>query len=172
MKRVIIAAIIGSIVPFLALAVAGPRLRLDSAEAQAAATHRFAVEIDGIPTAFFKSVSGLEIETEVVDFLDGTGPTIIRKLPGRTKYANIVLKQGFVSGADPFFDWYQEIIGGTVKKRRGSVVLLTSDLKEVGRYNFYEAWPCKWQGIEAVGNGSAIAIEKVELAVERIEKAR
>ena len=49
---------------------------------------------------------------------------------------------------------------------------LDQDLNSiVAQYNFYEAWPCKWYVPELDSDSSAMAIEKIELAVEKIERA-
>jgi phage tail-like protein len=54
-------------------------------------------------TGLFKSVSGLEVETEVVDFKEGGVNDYTHKLAGGTKFKNIVLKRGF-SGSE-FTNW-------------------------------------------------------------------
>jgi phage tail-like protein len=40
----------------------------------------------------------------------------------------------------------------------------------VAQYNFYEGWPCKWNVPELDSDQSAMAIEKIEIAVEKIER--
>ena len=53
----------------------------------------------------------------------------------------------------------------------GSVIVLDNDGQtEVARYNFYHAWPCKWYVPEMAADQSGMAIEKVELAVEKVER--
>ena len=44
------------------------------------------------------------------------------------------------------------------------------DGEEIMRYNFYEAWPCKWKGFTLDGKGTEVNVEEVELAVEKLEK--
>ena len=52
----------------------------------------FLVEIDGIPPAAFKSVSGLSAEVELIEYRSGADTlTSTRKLPGRVRYANVTL---------------------------------------------------------------------------------
>ena len=55
----------------------------------------FRVEMDNVQ-AGFKSISGMDSETEVIEFKQGDD-MVVRKKPGRTTYSNIVLKRGFVS---------------------------------------------------------------------------
>jgi phage tail-like protein len=58
----------------------------------------FIVEIDGIPTAQFLEVSGVEADVAVIDYRPGNDKVLgARKLPGEAKFSNIVLKRGMTS---------------------------------------------------------------------------
>jgi|SRR5688572_563010 phage tail-like protein len=171
MKRVFVVVAVLSLLPWAA-ALFRRSLEIEVAEAQARGGLTFRVEIDGASVGSFKSVSGLDSETEVVEYRDGTNPNVIRKLPGATKYPNIVLKKGITTGLDTIYEWRKDIESGReFKTKAGSIVILDDTKGEVVRYNFYEGWPCKWRGVSAVGNGSVIAIEEVELAVEKIVRS-
>src|SRR5437762_12073334 len=65
------------------------------ARREAFGAYYFSVEIDGIQDAFFRSCSGLSSESEVQDLAEGGLNTSTHRLVGRTKFPNIVLKQGF-----------------------------------------------------------------------------
>jgi phage tail-like protein len=170
MKRVFVVVAALSLLPWAA-ALLRRDIGIDVAEAQGRGGLTFRVEVEGASVGFFKSVSGLESETEVIEYRDGADPDVIHKLPGRTKWANIVLKKGLTESQDSMSEWRKDIeTGREFKTTTGSVVIL-DDTKEVARYNFYEGWPCKWRGASSVGNGSVIAIEEFELAVERIVRA-
>jgi phage tail-like protein len=118
----------------------------------------------------FKSVSGMDSETEIVEFKQGND-MVVRKKPGRTTYNNIVLERGYTA-TDDLWQWRKNIEDGKIDRRAGSVIILDQDGQtEVARYNFYEAWPCKWHVPELDADASGMAIEKVELAVEKIERA-
>ena len=117
----------------------------------------------------FKSVSGMDSETEIVEFKQGNDK-VVRKKPGRTTYANITLERGYTA-TDDLWKWRKNIEDGIIDRRAGSVVILDQNVeKEVGRYNFYEAWPCKWYVPDMDSDNSAMAIEKIELAVEKVER--
>jgi phage tail-like protein len=138
--------------------------------------YNFLLEISGITgdiktiVGGFKSVSGMDSETEVIEFKQGND-SVVRKKPGRTTYANITLERGFTA-TDDLFVWRQNIEKGFIDRRSGSVIMLDQDLEtEVARYNFYEAWPCKWEVPAMDSESSATAIEKIELAVEKVERA-
>ena len=139
-------------------------------------SYHFLLEIQGVINdnkvivGGFKSVTGMDSETEIIEFKQGND-LVVRKKPGRTTYANIVLERGYTA-TDDLFQWRKNIEDGKIDRRSGSIVILDQDgTTEVARYNFYEAWPCKWFVPDMSGDSSAMAIEKVELAVEKVERA-
>jgi phage tail-like protein len=95
---------------------------------------------------------------------------VVCKKLGCIIYANIVLECGYIA-TDDFWQWRKNIEDGKIDRRAGSVIILDQDgTSEVARYNFYEAWPCKWNVPELDSDSSAMAIEKIELAVEKVER--
>ena len=137
--------------------------------------YHFLLEIQGVINdtkvivGGFKSVSGMDSETEVISFKQGND-TVVRKKPGRTTYANIVLERGFTA-TDDLWQWRKNIEDGKIDRRSGSVIVLDQDGQtEVARYNFYEGWPCKWNVPDMDADSSSMAIEKIEIAVERVER--
>jgi phage tail-like protein len=128
----------------------------------------FLVEIDGIARAAFAEVSGLESETTVIEYRSGDDFRT-RKLPGLTKYSNIVLRRGITQDRD-LWDWRQSVIEGNVQRRNGAIVLLDDQRTEVIRWTFREGWPCKWQGPALNAKNEEIAIELLEIAHEGLER--
>lgn len=128
----------------------------------------FKVEIEGVTQGAFRNVEGLDSETEIVEYQNGDD-IILRKRPGRTKYANVTLKRGYINN-DELWQWRKKVIEGVIERKSGSVILCGDDGSEVMRYNFFEAWPCKWKGFSLDGKGTDVNVEEVELAVEKIEK--
>ncbi len=128
----------------------------------------FKVEIEGVTVGAFRNVEGLDSETEVVEYQDGDD-IILRKRPGRTKYSNLTFKRGYVN-TDELWQWRKKVIEGKVERKSGSVILCADDGSEIMRYNFFEAWPCKWKGFSLDGKGNDVTVEEVEMAVEKIER--
>ncbi len=129
----------------------------------------FKVEIEGVTQGAFRNVEGLDSETEVIEYQNGDD-IVLRKRPGRTKYSNITLKRGYVTSPE-LWEWRKKVINGLIERKSGSIILLGDDSqKEWARYNFYEAWPCKWKGFTLDGKGTDINVEEIELAVEKIER--
>jgi phage tail-like protein len=128
--------------------------------------YNFIVEIDGITVASFNEALVLEAEVEIIEYRDGGQPTTAsRKLPGRVKYSNLVLKRG-VTGSTELFDWFKEVVDGTVQRRNISVVLMSNKKDEVARWLLRDAWPCRYKGPSLNGLGNRIAIEELEIAHE------
>ena len=138
--------------------------------------YNFLLEVSGITAdqntiiGGFKSMSGMASETEVIEFKQGND-LIVRKKPGRTTYANIVLERGYTA-TDDLWQWRKNIEDGKIDRRAGSVIILDQDGQtEVARYNFFEGWPCKWEAPQMDSESSSMAIEKIELAIEKVERA-
>jgi phage tail-like protein len=131
----------------------------------------FRVEIDGITVAAFSEVSGLESETAVIEYRAGDEKrSAARKLPGLTKYANIVLRRGVTQSAE-LWAWRKSVEDGKVDRRNGSIVLLDEDRSEVLRWNFVNGWISKWIGPTLNAEGNEVAIETIEIAHEGLEQA-
>lgn len=138
-------------------------------------SYNFLLEIQGVINdtktivGGFKSVSGMDSETEVIEFKQGND-TVVRKKPGRTTYANIVLERGYTA-TDDLWTWRKNIEDGKIDRRSGSIIVLDQDGQtEVARYNFYEGWPCKWYVPDMNSDTSGMAIEKIEISVEKVER--
>ena len=128
---------------------------------------RFRVEIEGVTAGAFAEVSGLESRTEVIEYADGSDPHV-RKRPGRTTFSNIILTKGALSSHD-LWEWYKSVMQGAIDRRSGSVIVLGDDMREKYRYNFFEAWPCRWKSLQLDAKSQVTLVEEIELAVEKIE---
>ncbi|MCU0840108.1 MAG: phage tail protein [Thiobacillaceae bacterium] len=130
---------------------------------------KFRIEIEGVTQGAFTAVSGLEASTDVIAYVDGDD-MLVRKRPGRTSYANIVLKRGYVN-TDELWNWYRLVMDGQVERRSGSIIVLDETLKEILRYNFFEAWPCRWKSFALDASTADTLVEELEIVVEKIERA-
>ena len=135
------------------------------------------VVIDGVEGDLRAGVGGLGAECEVLTEVD-PDTNVVRKLPGRVKYGDITLKRGYVAGrADAettavLHRWYQDVKQGVVTRKNGSIIMVSEDGSEVARYNFFEAWPCKWKGFQAPNAEAGFPIEEIGLVVQKVLKAR
>lgn len=131
--------------------------------------YNFLVEIDGITRAAFQDCTGFDSTIDVIEHREGGENTTLRKLPGMTKYSNIVLKRGITDDQE-LYKWHREAIKGNLDRRNGSIVLLDRAGQEVSRWNFVRAWPSKWDGPDLNAEGNDVAVETLELAHEGVER--
>src|SRR5688572_33051779 len=131
----------------------------------------FLVEIDGITQAGFSDCTGFGASNDPIEYREGGMPeNTVRKLPGQTKYPNITLKWGLTDSRE-LYDWYRDVTKGKIERKSGSIVLIDLEGKEKIRWNFFEAWPTKWDSVDFSAKGTDVAIETLELAVEKVERA-
>jgi len=134
---------------------------------------RFYLEIDGITEGFFREVSGLDSETEVIEHrVTGKGGNlIVHKIPGALKWPNIVLRRG-VSDDRKLHDWRKQIEDGLIESNRknGTITCYAPDGKEIAKYTFKKGWPCKWKGPGLDATKNELAIEELEIAHEGLER--
>ena len=118
--------------------------------------------------AFFKSVSGIRYETEVVPVVEGGTNTTTYQLVGATKWSNLVFKQGF-TGSSTMLTWRQQWLQGTMNRiSQGTITQLDTALNPIATWTFYRGWPAKWEIGEFDASKSEVAIETLEIAHEGI----
>lgn len=135
---------------------------------EALPAYYFAVEIDGLEGAYFRSVSGLKSEAEVQATGEGGLNTTEHKLIGRTKYANIVLKQGFANGAlcSLRANFVNDQPGQKIKRITGNIIQYGPGGKRSAVWTFIQGWVCKWEGPDFDATKNEISIESIEIAHE------
>ena len=152
-----------------ALAIIAPGLAAERSQAtdELVGNYNFRLEIAGTPAGEFKSVSGLSAETEVIEYREGGDDNLVRKLPGRLKYSNIVLRRGYVP--EPVLsDWVWTNLDpdGMVDRRDGALQLQDRAGNVVVRYEFFDAWPCKWSGATPHNESDAAFVEEIVICLE------
>jgi phage tail-like protein len=125
----------------------------------------FAVEIGGLNAGFFKSVGGLKVETEVIEYKEGGDAGFIRKLPGVTRFANIRLTRGF-TGDRTWYDWFTNVQKPNPIKVNGRIIMFDRHGVRVAAWKFSNGFPVKWEGPELDASGNEVAIETIESAHE------
>lgn len=135
----------------------------------------FGVEISGALTGFFTECEGLGSETEIIEHkvMGDKGKEFIRKIPGRLKWGDIILKRGITTNTD-MWEWRQMVVDGDIKGARkdGSIVMYDQDGTEVARWNFEKAWPSKISGPAVKADDNAVSIEDVTLVHEYIKRVK
>ncbi len=129
----------------------------------------FKVQWDLGGEAFFKSVSGLRYETEIVPVREGGANDTTFNLIGATKWSPLVLKQGFTNSS-ALLKWREEWIRGNKMTRlSGTVIQLDTALQAKASWQFFRGWPSKWEISEFDATKSELAIETLEIAHEGLK---
>jgi phage tail-like protein len=140
-------------------------------EADIYRAYNFMLDIQGVQSAYFTEVSGLDVSIETIEYREGGGASAVRKLPGRVRYGDITLKWG-LSESRELWDWLMTTAEGTSDRRDVSVILLKPDgQQEETRWNLFNTYPTGWRGARLEALGNQVAIETLTLAVERLERA-
>ena len=130
---------------------------------------QFEIELDDFAVSGFSECSGLQLETEVMDYAEGGLNTFVHKLPGRTKQPNLQCKRGIADRK--LWDWYYDVTQGKLVFRNGSVrVFDATGHTPVMEWHFRQAFPCKWIGPSLNAAQSAIAVEVLELCHQGLER--
>ena len=122
---------------------------------------RFKVELPGLSIGRFRECTGISVEVEMKDYMEGGSNEFVHKLPTRVKYPNVVLKRG-VTHEDALLKWFWES-RFTVQRRDMTISLLGPGAKLVRTWAFLNAYPVKWTGPNMNAVSNQIATETLEV---------
>jgi phage tail-like protein len=109
------------------------------------------------------------MEAQVIEYREGNNKNASTiKMPGMTKYSNIVLKRGMTRDLE-FFQWMSTAIQGNVERRDLVVTLLDENSDPAVIWKIHNAWPTKLIGPGLDATGNEVAIETLVLAHEGIQ---
>jgi phage tail-like protein len=126
----------------------------------------FQVEWGGTKIGFTE-VSGLDVETEVVEYREGNSPEYSKiKMPGMQKFSNLTLKRGTFKSDNEYFAWWNTVKLNTIERRDITISLLNEDHDPVVTWKVKNAWPTKIQSTDLKADGNEVAIESMEIVHE------
>ncbi|OFX27307.1 MAG: phage tail protein [Armatimonadetes bacterium RBG_16_67_12] len=131
----------------------------------------FVVEIDGIVAAGFSEVSMPAASADVIEYREGGNPSVVRKLPGRIHFGNLMLRRG-ITASDELYNWWKTVLDGQTSRRNMAVILMDEARNPVKRWVFREAWPARYQPSGLDARGREVALETVEIVFEGMELAQ
>jgi phage tail-like protein len=134
----------------------------------------FMIDFGSVKGAF-RECTGMGSENEVVEYkASGTqGKMVHRKVPGRMKWNNIVLKRGITDAMD-MWDWRGQVEQGKVEdaRKNGSITMHNQNGDAVARWDFVSAWPSKITGPTYNATNNEIGIEEMELVHEGYKRVK
>jgi len=130
----------------------------------------FELEWGGIRMGFTE-VSGLDFETEVIEYREGNLPTYNKtKQPGLTKFTDVTLKRGIVLDNFEYYDqWFKTAMFQEKKeqyRRTVTIKLLNEEHKAIIIWTLSKAWPSKIQSTDLKADANEVAIETMTLVHE------
>lgn len=115
----------------------------------------------------FTEVSGLDVETEIVEYRNGASPEYSKiKMPGMQKFSNITLKRGTFKSDNEFFEWWNSVSLNTIERRNITISLLNENHEPVVIWKIKNAWPTKIQSTDLKADANEVAIESMEIVHE------
>ncbi len=133
--------------------------------------YNFLVEIEGIIAGGFTEVSGMSIQTEVERKMFGGENDREYTFIKSTKYTDITLKHG-LTDLDLLWSWYDDVVKGNVQRKNGSIYLLDRAGLPAMWWDFYEAYPIKWDGPSLNAASNTVATETLVLAHGGLSKPK
>jgi phage tail-like protein len=105
------------------------------------------------------------MESIVYEVEEGGLNTSTHKFIGHNRAQNIILKKG-ITDNNELLKWYQKYINGNIERKNGSVILMDSSFEEIKRWDFYNAFPCRWVGPKLDAYDNKHAVELIEIVHE------
>ena len=146
---------------------------------------KFRVVIEGVTAGAFKSVEGLDSETEVVEHRPGAPGSMkwwtatgVRDCAAMDRASRLgrpgaILLKGFIPFS-PLQRLLQRRKGsgaGTYKHMNSGVIQLTdSSGRPVAQWNFNNGWPCKWEGPSG-SSGNSSSPDKILLVFQKVQSS-
>ncbi len=140
------------------------------AEEQFLRGYNFLFELEGNRIGYFTEIGGLGVEVEVIEAREGGNESQVYTLPGLVRYPRITMSWG-VTRSREMWDWLDGAVTGKVSKKGAAILYVDpSGQQELVRYDLTNAWPCQWRGATLDALNSELAIERMTLVVERVER--
>jgi len=125
----------------------------------------------------FTEASGLDFETEVIEYREGNSKKYNKsKQPGLTKFANVTLKRGTFEGNFEYYkEWRKTVLfqegnkTGSQYRRTVTLKLLNENHEPIITWKLLNAWPSKIQSTDLKADANEVAIETMELVHEGLE---
>ena len=115
----------------------------------------------------FTEVTGLNLETEVIEYRDGSSPEYNKiKMPGLRKFGNITMKRGTFQSDNDYYDWFNTVSLNQIERRDVTISLLNEAHEPVVVWKVKNAFPIKIQSPDLKSDANEAAIESIEIAHE------
>ncbi|KWI32629.1 phage tail protein [Burkholderia ubonensis] len=128
--------------------------------------YRFVVSLgdDQVP---FKSVSGLDIKYDSIEYKDGSGNRFY--MPGQIQKVSVTLSKGIFRGRNALYDWISSISLNRVEKKDLMISLTNESGSELlATWNVLNAFPIGLTAPSFDATSSEIAVQEITLEADRV----
>jgi len=115
----------------------------------------------------FSECSGLSSEMQVEEYQEGGVNDRVHKFPGRFTFPDITLSRG-VGFSEDLYLWHEDFLKGEGKRRNGMIFLANELRIPIKIWSFERGLPVKWAGPSLNATSSALAIEQLTIAHEKL----
>ena len=137
----------------------------------------FQVQFHGTPKIAgvrFQEVTGLKLERKVTVLKKGGDSEETQYVPEELTHGNIVLKRALEPLGESFTQWVKECmaLSGKIKPRNMVIFLMDVNRQALACWFCSDAYPVKWELGVLDAMKSELAIEKVEMAFNLLERKK
>lgn len=131
--------------------------------------YKFTVDFgNGTPTSF-QEVILPESEVEIIEYRNGSDIlSNSKKIPGRAKYTNLILKRGLIQSTE-LYAWFKQTKRGIPEFRDITVNILNKENEPFSTWKLSGCWPTKYYGPSLNATKNEILIETVEIVTQDID---
>ncbi|MBS1911438.1 MAG: phage tail protein [Bacteroidetes bacterium] len=125
----------------------------------------FKVEVLGLSADSdmrFSEVSGLSVEIETEELVEGGENRFVQKYPSRVKYPELILKRGLLVNSK-IRDWIQDCIDSIdISPKNIDIKLLNESHDPLMTWHLVNAYPTKWNASDLNATNNAVVIETLQ----------
>jgi phage tail-like protein len=120
----------------------------------------------------FTAVTGMGVLIHPIRYSEGGAKGLVRALPGLVEYTDITLWYG-LTASQAMMQWAMSAAEGKPDFRKNlSVILLKENgTDEAMRWDLIRAWVREWRAAHLDALGNEIAVEKLTIVCESIQRA-
>ena len=127
----------------------------------------FKVEVPGLAPGSldvrFTEVSGLSVDMETEEVVEGGENRFVQKYPIRARYPELVLKRGLLLNSE-ILTWIRECIEDfKITPRNIDIMLLNDEHQPLVTWHLVKAFPTKWAVSDLNAASNTVAIETMHL---------
>jgi phage tail-like protein len=122
----------------------------------------FKIQVQGRTIGRFAECTGLSVEYDVTDYVEGGNNAFVHKLRGGVRYPNVTLRRG-ITDEDELLRWFYAT-EAPAERPTLTITILDPLGRPVRHFALSAAQPIRWTGPSATSESSKAASESLEVA--------